>query len=458
MNHTERHVKTRFAPSPTGQMHIGNYRTAFFAYLFAKKHKGKFVLRIEDTDKERSRQEYTDEIIDVFDRVGIHYDEKYIQSENLERHKELLNKLIDEDKAYISKEEAKDGSGVIKEIVRIKNPGKIITFHDLIRDEISIDTTDLDDFVIARNINEPLYHFAVVVDDYDEGITHVVRGDDHIANTPRQILIQEALGFDTPIYAHLPMVLSTDKSKLGKRNGAVPVINYLKKGYVPEALLNAICLCGWNPGTDQEIFTREELENTFELDRVQKGGAVFNEEKLNWVNKEHIKRIDDATFTMHVLEHLPESIKVLPNFSTELLGKIAPIIKDRINHFGEIDDMAGSGELEFYFERPGYFVENLLWKDEDGPERFRNTMRHIEHVRGVVLSIDSDTFTAEVIKEKLWDYATEEGRGSVLWPFRYALSGMDRSPDPFTLAEILGKNEVLIRLDTALEKLSEQVD
>lgn len=289
-------VVTRFAPSPTGHMHVGSYRTAFFAYLFARKHKGKFILRIEDTDKERSKSEYTDEIFTVFEKIGISYDESYVQSEHVERHKELLVKLIEEDKAYISKEEAKDGSGVIKDIIRFRNPNKVVTFTDLIRGDISVDTTDLGDFVIAKNINEPLFHLAVVVDDHDEGVTHVIRAEEHIANTPRQILIHEALGFAIPAYAHLPIVLGPDKSKLSKRKGAIPVVEYLERGYLPAALLNAICLCGWNPGTEQEIFSREELERVFDLDKVQKSGAVFNEDKLNWFNREYIKGMSSEAF------------------------------------------------------------------------------------------------------------------------------------------------------------------
>ena len=452
-----KNVKTRFAPSPTGHLHVGGYRTAFFSYLYARRHGGSFVLRIEDTDKERSRQEYTEEILKVFEKIGISYDEKYVQSENLERHKELLTKLISENKAYISKEEAKDGSGVIKEIVRLKNPGKIITFHDLIRGEVTTDTTDLGDFVIARSPEDPLYHFAVVVDDYDEGITHVIRAEEHISNTPRQILIHEALGFDIPTYAHLPLVLAPDKSKLSKRKGAVPVIEYLKQGYLPEGLLNAICLCGWNPGTDQEIFTREELEQVFDLDKVQKGGAIFNETKLNWINKEHVRRIDDETFTMMVQEHLPDSITSLSGYSLATLHEIAPIIKERINHFGEIEDLAQAGELEYYFERPDYFVENLLWKNEDGPDRFKNTNAYLEHALGIIKSIPKERFVADSIKEQLWPYAEQEGKGNVLWPLRYALSGVDRSPDPFTLVEVLGKSETITRIERALNKLSEKL-
>jgi glutamyl-tRNA synthetase len=435
-------IVTRFAPSPTGHMHTGSYRTAFFAYLFAKKHGGKFVLRIEDTDKERSKQEYTDEIFKVFDIIGISYDEKYIQSENLPRHRELLKKLIDEDKAYISKEEAKDGSGVIKDIIRFRNPNKIVIFEDLIRGPISTDTTDLGDFVLAKNIDEPLFHLAVVIDDHDEGITHVIRAEEHIANTPRQILIHEALGFDIPRYGHLPLVLAPDKSKMSKRKGAVPVVEYLERGYLPEALLNAICLCGWNPGTEQELFTRAELEQVFDLDKVQKAGAVFNEEKLNWFNREYIKKLS--------VEQQKEGVKkFLPEKFHGSVDKLLSIIIERINYFGEVKIMAEAGEFDYYIDRPEVDLEKVSWKGE-GNDKAKT---HISEAIKLLETLSDDSWNAESIKHAVWSYAEIVGKGNLLWPIRFTLSGKDKSPDPFILAEILGKNETLVRLTSLCEKL-----
>lgn len=437
-------IVTRFAPSPTGHMHTGSYRTAFFAYLYARKHGGKFILRIEDTDKERSKQEYTDEIFNVFETIGISYDEKYIQSENLPRHKELVQKLIDENKAYVSKEEAKDGSGVIKEIIRFRNPNKVVTFVDLIRGEIKTDTTDLGDFVIAKNIEEPLFHLAVVVDDHDEGITHVIRAEEHIANTPRQILIHEALGFTIPAYAHLPLVLAADKSKMSKRKGAVPVVEYLERGYLPEALLNAICLCGWNPGTEQELFTRPELEQAFDLDKVQKAGAVFNEEKLNWFNREYIKKLSHAEQKELIKKFLPE------NYLGEvLLEKLTPIITERINCFSEVKQMVADGELDYYIHRPVVELEKVSWKGEGNDAAKTHVLKAIELMQGISL-VD---WNAAHIKEVLWPYAETVGKGNVLWPVRFTLSGKDKSPDPFVLAEILGKEETIARLASLCEKI-----
>lgn len=432
-------VVTRFAPSPTGHMHAGSYRTAFFAYLFARRHGGKFILRIEDTDKERSKDEYTQEIFNVFEKIGISYDEKYIQSENVDRHKEIIQKLISEDKAYISKEEAKDGSGVIKEVVRFRNPGKSVTFVDLIRGPITTDTTDLGDFVIAKNINEPLFHLAVVVDDHDEGVTHVLRAEEHIANTPRQILIYEALGFEIPYYAHLPLVLAPDKTKMSKRKGAIPVVDYLDMGYLPAALLNAICLCGWNPGTEQEIFSREELEKIFDLEKVQKSGAVFGEDKLNWFNREYIKLLSQEEFWSYANTWIPEKHK-----SFEILKKLESIIRDRIEKFKDLKDMFEQGELDYFFDAPKVDDNILAWKDSTLPKAH-------EYLKEISTLIEKlEDWNYESIKEVIWPYAEKEGRGHVLWPMRVALSGKEKSPDPFELASILGKTETIKRINSAI--------
>lgn len=431
-------VVTRFAPSPTGHMHVGSYRTAFFAYLFAKKHGGKFILRIEDTDKERSKSEYTDEIFTVFEKIGITYDESYVQSEHVGRHRELLLKLIAEDKAYISKEEAKDGSGVIKDIIRFRNPNKVVTFTDLIRGDISVDTTDLGDFVIAKNIDEPLFHLAVVIDDYDEGVTHVIRAEEHIANTPRQILIYEALGFSVPSYAHLPIVLGPDKSKLSKRKGAVPVVEYLERGYLPAALLNAICLCGWNPGTEQEVFSREELERVFDLDKVQKSGAVFNEDKLNWFNREYIKQLSSEAFWVEATPRVAAFIST----DSPMLLKLEQLIRDRINSFSEITTLFEQGEFSYFFEAPVVAEEKLVWKNDS----LENAKKHLSAAYELLAIVSEDNWTYDFLKQVVMVYADEQGRGNVLWPLRVALSGKEKSPDPFELAFLLGKEETLSRI------------
>ena len=274
-----RQVIVRMAPSPTGNFHVGSARTALFNFLFARKNNGKFILRIEDTDKERSKKEFEDDIFESLEWLGLKHDESYRQSERGEVYKSYIEKMLDEGSVYESDDK----------VIRFKNPNKKIKFNDLIRGEIEFDTTELEDFVIAKSVNEPLYHLAVVIDDFESGITHVIRGEDHISNTARQILIQEAIGAPRPIYAHLPLILAPDRSKLSKRKHgeSVSLDYYRNKGYSPAAIINYLALLGWNPGTEQEIFTLEELIKVFDLSRVHKGGAIFDEKKLAWVNRKH---------------------------------------------------------------------------------------------------------------------------------------------------------------------------
>ncbi|MFA6095019.1 MAG: glutamate--tRNA ligase family protein [Candidatus Paceibacterota bacterium] len=438
-------VVTRFAPSPTGVLHMGGLRTALFSYLYAKQNAGKFVLRIEDTDKARNKQEWTDGLIDDLAWLGLTHDEKFIQSERAPIHKKYLEKLIADGFAYISKEEVKE-EGQRDEVIRFKNPGKKVTFTDLIRGEMEVDTTDLGNFVIARSIDEPVYHLAVVIDDFEMGITHVIRAEEHLSNTPRQILIQEAIGATRPVYAHLPLVLAPDRTKLSKRKHAdISSLTFFReKGYLPEALINFVALLGWNPGTDQEILSMQELIEKFDLSKVQKGGAIFNIDKLNWLNKEYIKRMGVSEQKTGILPFVPEQ------FQTPVLDTILSLIVDRINTFGDTNNIFETGELDFFFKKPEYTKEKLLWKDEPS---FEKTAERLLHVSSLLEAGETDWALAETIKSRVWDYATEQGRGFVLWPMRYALSGKDKSPDPFTLAAVLGKTETLIRIKEAIDTL-----
>jgi len=436
-------IITRFAPSPTGNLHSGTYRTAIFSYLFAKKNNGTFVLRVEDTDKERSKEEYEDNILESLNWLGLKHDVFVRQSDNNKRHQEILEKMIAEGHAYISKEEAKDGSGTIKEIVRFKNPNIDVSFKDEIKGEVTMNTTDLGDFVIAKNIHEPLFHLAVVVDDFDEGVTHIIRGEDHVSNTPRQILIQRAIGAPTPHYAHLPLVLGVDKQKLSKRKGALAMTEYKKLGYLPEAILNMVSMVGWNPGTEQELFTKEELIFTFELAKVQKSPAVFNPEKLNWYNREYIKKLSQDEQKDYVKKFLPERLQ---GISETLFDKLVPLVIERINYFGEINTMAEAGEFDYYLSRPTIDLEKLSWKGEGNLA----AKIYLEKVIEMMKAIPTNSWNTEDIKKALWFYVEETGKGNVLWPTRFALSGKDKSPDPFMLADILGKDETIARLESTI--------
>jgi glutamyl-tRNA synthetase len=452
------HVVTRFAPSPTGHAHIGSYRTAIFSYLYAKKHGGKFLLRIEDTDKERSKKEYQDGIIESLEWLGLENDGFSIQSENLAAHKKALLQLVDTGHAYISKEEAKDGSGVIKEIVRFKNPNKVVTFTDLILGDISVDTTDLGDFVIARNIEDPLFHIAVVVDDTGSGVTHVIRGMDHISNTPRQILLIEALGRPIPQYAHIPLVLGEDKQKLSKRKGALSVLEYKNKGYLPQALINCASFIGFNPGGEKEIYSLTELIEAFDLSKVQKGGAVFNPVKLDWFNQEHVKLLTEDAYISFVTKFVPQS--VVEKVPADTLRKILLVSRDRLTCAGEFSAMDTDSSYTYMYMSPynGQEASSLLLVPEKMRKGAEVTVESTKNMLQDVYSLvekteDVDFISVESIKEKLWGYAEEKGRGIVMWPLRISLTLQEKSVDPFSMLYILGKQESLSRIQKAISVL-----
>ena len=431
MSEAKRQVITRFAPSPTGLFHIGSARTALFNYLYARKHKGKFILRIEDTDKSRSEKQYEDDIINGLKWLGLEWDEFHRQSERTEVYKKYLQKLLDEDKAFL------DGKAI-----RFKNPNKKVVFNDLIRGEISTQTDDVGDFVIAKDLDTPLFHFTVVADDHEMGVTHIIRGEDHISNTPRHILLQEALGFNVPDYAHLPLILGADRSKLSKRHGAASLNEYNKIGYLPEAIINFIAFIGWNPGDEREIFSKEELIKEFSLERIQKSAGIFNMERLDWYNREYLKKLPMKDLEIHVAEELKTEDKVF-------VKKITPIIADRINKISDIGELK-KGELAFLFKEPEYAKEMLLWRKEPSLEK---TKKHLEEVVKFLNGLDEGEFVADKIKEAIWNYAEKEGRGNVLWPMRAALTGLDKSPDPFAVAGVLGKEKTIKRLKYAVGKI-----
>lgn len=437
-------VVTRMAPSPTGRFHVGGIRTAFYNYAFARKHGGKFILRIEDTDKERNKKEYEDEAYEVFKWIGMEYDEVYRQSEHLERHQEVLAALIESGHAYEA-EEAKDGNG---KVIRFKNPNKEVVFNDEILGTISVDTTDLGDFIIARNIDSPLYHLAVVVDDHDEKVTHVIRAQEHVANTPRQILLHEALGYATPTYAHVPFILGPDgKKKLSKRDANVAAMEYKDNGFLPESLLNFLTFIGWNPGTEQEIFTKEELVNVFSLDQVQKGPGGFNLEKLSWLNKQWLNKLSDEEFRNYI-DPLFAELKDTPIYNEEVMNNITPVIRERINSTQDLAQMIADGELDYYFVDPEIDGEKVVWKKSTPEDTIVHLLKATEMINDY-----SSNWNKDDLKEILFPYAEEVGKGDVLWPLRFSLSGRDKSPDPFTLLEILGKETVLRRLGTSIEVL-----
>ncbi len=443
------------APSPTGKFHVGSARTALFSYLFGKHHGGKFILRIEDTDKERSKPEFEANIIESFEWLGLKYDEFYRQSERTEIYKEQLQKLIDSGAAYISSAEEEEAiaeknklpnvkaatEGKRSSVIRFKNPNTKIKFQDIILGEIEIDSTDLGDFVIAKDLETPLYHLTVVVDDGLMGISHVIRAQEHLANTPRQILILEALGFARPIYAHIPLVLAPDKTKLSKRHGATALLDFRDMGYLPEAVLNFLAFLGWNPGTEQEMFSLDELIKEFSLEKVQKSGGVFNMDKLNWFNKEYIKKMPEGLLISEIKKYL--------DWDDAMILRAKDALIERINKFSDLQDET---EFGFYKKLPDYAADSLIWKKSDpGRAGKEKTLVHLEKMKEMLSNADFGSMDS--IKNAVWDYVEANGKGDVLWPIRFALSGKDKSPDPMTLAYIFGKEETLKRIETGINKI-----
>lgn len=437
------------APSPTGHLHVGTIRTALFNYLFARHHGGTFIMRTEDTDLERSKKEYEDEILEGLSWLGLSWDAFYRQSERTPIYRGYLERAIENGTAYISKEESKREPGVMVEVVRLKNPNEIITFEDLIRGEITFDTTELGDFVIARSLNDPLYHFTVVVDDHEMEVTHVIRGEDHISNTPRHILIQRAIGAERPIYAHLPLLLGKDRSKLSKRTAVTQLSVYRNEGYLKEALVNYLAFLGWNPGTDKEIFELDELVSVFDLSGIQKSGAIFDVEKLKWFNREHLRRFDETAFSTMALTFMPERVRALPQFSHDRFIRLIPVIRERVSVGSEITVTAESGEYDFAFSTPHHDPLMLKWKKDTSP---RDSVPRLQKLAEIISTIPEDA-SVDTVKTFIWNYAEETGKGEVLWPLRVALTGREQSPDPFMVIHIIGSAEAYKRVHMACDTI-----
>ena len=431
-------VITRIAPSPTGYLHFGLARTALYCYLYARKEGGSFYMRIEDTDQARNKPEFEEDIHAQMAWLGLTPEREFKQSDHRGRHKECLKVLIEKGAAYESKEPSKEDPSKEVTVVRLKNPGERITFVDLIRGEISFDTTELGDFVIARSIDDPLYHMAVVVDDADEGVTHIIRGEDHISNTPRHILLQRALGFPTPHYAHIPLILMPDKSKMSKRKHESSLKAYREQGIVPEALINYLALLGWNPGGTQELFSLQELVGLFDIAKVHKAGAVFDVHKLLWFNHEYLKRLSDGEYKERLEAFVGEPVD----------ARLIPLLKARAQTLGEAKTALVE---EFGFLNIVFPESSML--TQGGKIAGDIASNHLKAVHELLLNVPDEGFTAAQLKDILWPYATSQGRGDVLWPLRVALSGKEKSPDPFTIMALIGKSETLSRIMRAASSL-----
>ncbi|OGG69565.1 hypothetical protein A3F27_00390 [Candidatus Kaiserbacteria bacterium RIFCSPHIGHO2_12_FULL_53_13] len=444
-------VRVRIPPSPTGFCHVGTARMAILNFLFARRHGGQIIFRSEDTDKERSNAAYEEDIIESLKWLGLEWEEFYRQSERTLIYKKYLEQLINADKAYISVEESKKEPGKMASVVRLRNPGTLITFHDLIRGDITFDTAELKDFAIARSVVDPLYHFAVVADDAEMSITHVIRGEEHISNTPRQILIQEALGLARPQYAHYPLHLAADKSKLSKRKGDVSVRDYREKGYLPQALLNYIALLGWTPPSGREVMDLNDMIKEFNIEDLHRSGAVFDIEKLRWFNRQYLTKMPEKIFANETMRIMAETLDVRGVAWSENVGRsLVTLVRERISVWEDLRALVSEGEFDYFFTDPKLDRAEIPEKGKDPA----NAARHLDTINKILADSPNELFADQnKIKEAVWSYATKEGRGAVLWPFRYALTGRARSPDPFEVAAIIGKEPTLRRINSAISIL-----
>lgn len=444
-------VRVRLAPSPTGFLHVGTAQSALYNWLFARSQGGSFLLRIEDTDIERSTKEYEQSIIDALEWLGVRSDEPVVrQSERMASgvYKKHLDQLLESGKAFYchhTKEELEEEQKKQNEnkepqrhvcehknsepgkkaggIIRLAVEGKKVSFNDRIRGMIEWDSGLLGDFSIARDLDHPLYNFAVVVDDAEMQISHVIRGEDHISNTPKQILIYEALGISLPEFAHLPLILATDRSKLSKRHGATAVVDY-KKDYLPEALANFLGSLSYT--FSKEIISKEEMVGEFQLSKVHKSGAAFDIKKLNWLNSQWIKNLEPSKF--------------LEITGIAVSEKAVPIITERLEKISEVS------QFSYLWEKPEYEPELLNWKDSSSED----VIKSLEGSRKILENI-SDMNELRPALDNLGEEL--RNRGLVYWPLRVALTGKDKSPDPVQIIDIIGKEKTLERIDEAIEKL-----
>ena len=431
-------IRTRFAPSPTGYLHIGGARTCLFNWLFSRANKGDFILRIEDTDKVRSKQEYLDEIFDSLKWLGMDWDEVYYQSKRFDLCIELANKLIKEDKAY----KAEDGSGAII----LKMPQKSIKINDLVHGEIQFDTSTIKDQVLMKSDGTPTYNFACVVDDADLKISHVIRGDDHISNTPKQIVIYEALGFSLPEFAHIPMILSSGGGRLSKRTGATAISEYRNMGFLSEAIVNYLSLLGWSPGDDQEIISKEESIKKFSIKDINDTAAAFDLDKLKWINGTYLRKMPSEKILEMIIPLFMEKKFIQEgDFDRNWLLDLIKLFQERINTISEIVD-----KTEFLF------VNNINFND-----KARAKLQERDLIKEFVILHDRffelQEFDHSAI-EKAFRQAVEELKIKtkvLIHPLRAAITGTLEGPGLFDVIALLGKDKTCQRLNRVIENMKE---
>jgi len=481
---TEKRVVTRFAPSPTGFMHIGNVRTALFAYLFARKQNGTFILRIEDTDKNREVEGSISHIQQSLHWLGIEWDfgpdkpgpfGSCLQSDRLNIYNKYAEQLVAKGLAYpdpYTSEELEKfraeasadkrpflfrdhrppalGKWDGTQPLRFKVPEvKRYEWNDVVRGKLSAGEEMLDDIIIIKADGYPTYNFAHIIDDFEMGVTHVMRGEEFISSTPKFLSIYDALEIPYPVFATLPPIMGPDgKKKLSKRDGSKDLLEYRTDGYLPEAMRNFLALIGWNPGGEQELFPGDDLIKAFSLEKIQRSGGAFNEDKLRWINKQYLDKLPTGFKSEYLEDALPEQSKSLPQFSIERVEKMTSLVFERIHNKVEIREAAEAGEYDFAFVAPDFEKQLMKWKNDESVVEVLPRLQKVTE-----LLQEADFSSPDTVKSAIWEYADATGRGEVLWPIRTALSGRERSPDPFTIAYIIGKEETLSRIKTACDKI-----
>ncbi len=504
METTTKKIRVRLAPSPTGYIHIGTLRTALFDYLLAKKMGGDFVLRIEDTDQNRFMEGSIDNMLKVFKDMHIQFDEgyylddenkiqekgnygPYLQSKRLDIYHKYAEQLISKGGAYYCFCSSERLDEVHKEQVALKKPpmydrrcrsltaeeiktkfeelkavGKIpvvrqampldgqTVIHDLIYGDMVYENKLLDDQILLKSDGFPTYHLAVVIDDHLMEISHVIRGEEWVPSTPKHILLYKAFGWEPTLFAHLPLILNADKSKLSKRQGDVAVDDFLKKGYLKDALLNFIAFLGWNPKTEQEIFSIDQLIAEFDLSKVNKAGAVFDINKLDWINGLYIRGMEAGELVNALVPYWREAGIETEKYSPEYLQAIAMLERDRLKKLSEIGE-----RTKYFFQTPEYDAAILVWKKSDAAD----AKTKLTVLAEFFSKLEDPQLAKEALEEKIKQLIAENNfdNGSVLWPLRVALTGMEKSPGPFEVASTLmlgpGKDEIISRLQVAASKL-----
>lgn len=478
-------VRVRFAPSPTGYLHVGGLRTALYNYLFAKHHNGRFVLRIEDTDQARRVEGAVENLIATLDWAGIQFDEgpgrgggygPYVQSERLEIYRKHADDLISKGLAYRCfctperLEEIRQRQNAAKlstsydrhcrdlpaheverrlhagerYVIRMKVPLEgVVTFEDIIRGTVSIACEVIDDQVIIKSDGFPTYHLAVVVDDHFMAISHVIRGEEWLPSTPKHILLYRFFGWEVPKFAHLPLLLNPDKSKLSKRQGDVAVEDYRSKGYFKEAIVNFVAFLGWNPGDEREIFSLEELVRDFSLERVKKSGAVFNVEKLNWLNSEYLRKMPEPDLLGLLKDHLSRTQYAERSFNDRYLLSVIRAMRERATFIKDFIE-----KCAYFFERPAQYDQDVVkkrWKPETGGQ-----MKKLLEELAQLQNPGKEDFESALHKAA---ESLQVKNSELIHPLRLVVSGVGAGPGLYDILAIIGKEETIQRINLAIKRL-----